>query len=66
MRRSGMILLSVLIFSITIALVMNLPFVQAFHKEGPAPIPGNLIPHPVPPNDNHAKNHGIAEPGNNR
>jgi len=68
MRRSSVILASALIFSITmVALVMNLPYVQALHKEGPAPIPGYLIPHPVPSNDNHAKNHhGAAEPGNNR
>ena len=68
MRRSSVILFSALIFSIAmVALVMNLPYVQALHKEGPAPIPGYLIPHPVPSNDSHAKNHhGAAEPGNNR
>ena len=65
MRRSNVVFFSALIFSIAIvALVMNLPYVQALHKEGPAPIPGYLIPHPVPSDDSHAKNHhGIAEPG---
>jgi hypothetical protein len=41
-----------------ISLIMNLPHVQAFNKNGPNPIPGNLFPHPNTSDNNHTKHAG--------
>jgi hypothetical protein len=56
--RKPIIILGTLIFSIIlISLIMNFPLVQAFNKNGPTPIPGNLFPHPNTSDHNHNSKH---------
>lgn len=53
----------VLVFGILLFLVLMVPVmthnVQAFNKNGPTPIPGNLIPFP---GMMHDKNHDLKTP----
>ena len=61
MRKSGIVIIALVLSIITITLITNSVSVFAYNKNGPTPIPGNLFPHPGTSHDDQSSKHDVGK-----